>query len=659
MPNRLAHEKSPYLKQHANNPVDWFAWGEEAFAKARKENKPIFLSIGYSTCYWCHVMERDSFEHAEVGVALNANFVSVKVDREEHPEVDEIYMEAVMAMTGQGGWPMSVFLTPDLKPFWGATYIPRANFLDLCGKVQEAWKNTPDQILAGGEKLAKSLAETRPEPATNVTQLELFRRFGMQAEQRFDFANGGFGGTPKFPSSQAIRLMLRIYRENKSSRMLEMAEKSLQRMACGGIYDQLGGGFHRYSVDAQWLVPHFEKMLYDNALLVPAYLEAHQLTGKPLYAQVARETLDYLLRDMKAPGGAFFSAEDAGEVGKEGEFYVWKEAELREALGGDFAAFSAAYAVTAAGNFEHATNVLHVPDPAGWDQSRSEKLRPVRERLLTLRGKRARPHRDAKILTGWNGLALGAFAHAYRVLGEERYLRAAEEVAGWIREHLYRNGRLLRRHCEGESRFYGTAADYAFLIQGLLGLYEANFEPTWLLWARELQTRLDQDFWANGGGYFTAAADEKNLIARKIDRTDGAVPSANSISYGNLIRLSQYFVDSALDDQAAELFEAHGGAPEKFPVGLPTLLMGLCLRSHGGPRLLVLSGANPAEWKELLAKLRQKFEPNLILAGMEATPPGTIPVLTGKEASRPTAFLCDDGTCHQPRPADDAIEALR
>jgi uncharacterized protein YyaL (SSP411 family) len=657
MPNRLAQEKSPYLKQHANNPVDWFPWGDEAFAKARKENKLIFLSIGYSTCYWCHVMEKESFEHADVGAALNANFVCVKVDREEHPDVDEVYMEAVMAMTGQGGWPMSVFLTPDLKPFWGATYIPRPNFLDLLGKVSEAWKQAPGEILGGGAKIMQAIANAKPEAATDVTQVELFRRFAMQAEQRFDAANGGFGDVPKFPSAQAIRLLLRLHRQNRSSRLLELAETSLQKMAGGGIYDQLGGGFHRYSVDAKWLLPHFEKMLYDNALLVPAYLEAYQLTGKSLYADVARETLDYLLRDMKAPGGAFFSAEDAGDVGKEGEFYVWKEAELREALGGDFAAFAAAFPVSAAGNFEHATNVLHVP--SSWDESRTPALRAIRERLLTLRAKRSRPHRDSKILTAWNGLTISAFALAYRVLGEERYLHAAEESARWMREHLFREGKLLRRHCDGESRFNGTAHDYAFLIQGLIQLYDASFEPTWLLWARDLQTRLDQDYWAPEGGYFTSARDEANLITRKIDRADGALPSPNSVSYGNLIRLSQYFVDPALDDRAAELFFAHGNVPEKFPLGLPSLLLGLNLRSHGGPRLLVLSGMKPAERKKLLAAFRKKFQPDLMLAGMEALNPAGIPILEGKAASEPTAYLCEDGVCHKPRPAAEVMEGFR
>ncbi|MGZ3656340.1 MAG: thioredoxin domain-containing protein [Bdellovibrionota bacterium] len=658
MPNRLASEKSPYLKQHANNPVDWFPWGDEAFAKARSENKIIFLSIGYSTCYWCHVMEKECFERDDVGAALNRDFVSVKVDREEHPDVDEIYMDAVMAMNGQGGWPMSVMLTPDLKPFWGATYIPRPNFLQLLERVQEAWKQSPDQILNGGARLLQAVGDAKPPPATDsISQTELFRRFAAQADSRFDSVNGGFNGAPKFPSSQAIRVLLRLYRDHKVPKLLEMAERSLEKMAGGGIYDQLGGGFHRYSVDDKWLVPHFEKMLYDNALLVPAYLEAFQLTGKKLYADVARETLNYLLRDMKAPGGAFFSAEDAGNVGKEGEFYVWKDEELKAVLGPEFSRFSAVFPVSAEGNFEHATNVLNLPDIAKWEESRSAEFGRLREKLLVARDRRPRPHRDAKILTGWNGLAISAFAHGYRVLGEERFLRAATTAAGWMREHLFRGGALLRRHVDGESRFNGTSADYAFLIQGLLELFEASFETTWLLWAAELQKKIDEDFWnQEAGGYLTAARNEPNLVARKTDRADGAVPSANSVSYGNLLRLAQYFVDPALDDKASALFLSHGDVPERFPLGLPSLLLGLHLRAGGGPRVLVLSGP---DLKDPIAKLRAKFLPDLLVAAVQGEAPSAIPVLAGKTASTPTAYLCEDGTCHNPRPAAELIAELK
>jgi uncharacterized protein YyaL (SSP411 family) len=430
-------------------------------------------------------------------------------------------------------------------------------------------------------------------------------------------------------------------------------------MAAGGLYDQLGGGFHRYSVDEKWLVPHFEKMLYDNALLVPAYLEAFWLTGRKRYADVARETLDYLLRDLKAPGGAFFSAEDAGEVGKEGEFYVWKETELRETLGEGFEPFRSVFPVTAGGNFEHGTNVLHLADFSKWEETRSSALRALKEKLLAVRERRERPHRDAKILTAWNGLALSAFALGYRLLGDEKYLRAAEDAARFLREHLFRDGRLLRRYCDGDARYAGNAADYAFLIQGLLSLYEASFEPTWLLWARELQAKLDEEFWSETGGYTTASRTEQGLITRKIDRADGAIPSPNSVAYGNLLRLSQYFVDPALDDRAADLFLAHGNVPERHPLGLPTLLLGLWLRQGGGPRLLVLSGAKAAERGELLRATRARFLPDLLLAGMEGNPPAGIPVLEGKAAGEPTAFLCEDGACQLPKPAREAIEALR
>ena len=653
MPNRLAQEKSPYLQQHAQNPVDWFPWADEAFEKASRENKPVFLSIGYSTCYWCHVMEKESFEDAEVGAALNAGFVSVKVDREEHPEVDEIYMDAVIAMTGGGGWPMSVLLLPDRKPFWGGTYLPKAQLLQLLAQAGKAWKETPDQLKAGGERLLAALKEDNAQPASeNLAQLQLLERFAGQAHQRFDKKNGGFGEAPKFPSSQQLRLLLRLYHDHKQPVLLEMAEKSLTGMACGGIFDQLGGGFHRYSTDEKWLVPHFEKMLYDNALLVPAYLEAFSLTGKRMYADAARETLDYMLRGLGTPDGAFFAAEDAGEVGKEGEFYVWTLAELEGALGGSFARFTESFPVSKDGNFERHTNVLHLDDPAKWEASRG--LRAERELLLAKRDARKRPHRDEKVLTAWNGLALSALALGYRHLGEERYLEAALRCARWMKKELWNGKELFRRWAGGESRFRGNSPDYAFLIQGLISLFEVSFESEWLLWARELQAVLDRDFWAEEqGAYLTAAAQESGLITRKAFLNDGALPSPNSVAYQNLLRLSQLFLEPALDDKSALVFEAHGNLTERMPFAVPALLLGLQLRAGNGPRVLALAGCGEKERKETLAALRKKFLPDLLLAGGEG-----IPVTDGKKATVPSAFLCEDGACHAPQPLAPALEAL-
>jgi uncharacterized protein YyaL (SSP411 family) len=656
--NRLAQEKSPYLKQHEHNPVDWFPWGDEAFEKAARENKPVFLSIGYSTCYWCHVMEKESFEDTEVAAALNRDFVSVKVDREEHPEVDEIYMDAVLAMTGQGGWPMSLFLLPDRKPFWGGTYIPKAQLLQLSAQVVKAWKEVPGQIRESGERLLSALKEDNAQPASeNLAQLQLLERFASQANQRFDKMHGGFGEAPKFPASQAHRLLLRLYHDHRQPVLLEMAEKSLTGMACGGLFDQLGGGFHRYSTDEKWLVPHFEKMLYDNALLVPTYLEAFNLTGKKLYADVARATLEYMLRDLRAPNGGFYSAEDAGEVGKEGEFYVWKLSELESALGKEFAAFTKVFPVSKDGNFEHATNVLHIDDPANWEAAQA--LGGAREALLGLRGRRARPHRDEKVLTGWNGLALTALALGYRHLGEERYLEAARECAGWMKKELWNGQELFRRWAGGESRFRGNSSDYAFLIQGLICLYEVTFESEWLLWARELQRTLDRDFWSEEqGAYLTAAAQESGLITRKAFLNDGAVPSPNSISFQNLLRLSQLFLEPGLDDKSALVFEAHGNLTERMPFAVPALLLGLHLRTDNGPRLLALAGTGEKERLLTLAALRKKFLPDLLLAGPGESG-GSIPSLEGKKAGEPSAFLCEDGACHAPKPLESALEALK
>ncbi|HEY8278123.1 MAG TPA: thioredoxin domain-containing protein [Bdellovibrionota bacterium] len=657
--NRLAEEKSPYLRQHAGNPVDWYPWGEEAFAKAKRENKPVFLSIGYSTCYWCHVMEKECFEVEDVAEVLNSGFVSVKVDREEHPEVDEIYMDAVMAMTGQGGWPMSVFLTPEREPFWGGTYVPRPHFLQLMEKISEAWKETPDQIRTGGKRLTQAIRDEAPPAASDsLAQAELFRRFEAQAESRYEPEFGGFSPAPKFPSGQTIRLLLRLYKETGTPQLLGMAERSLEAMACGGIYDQLGGGFHRYSTDERWLVPHFEKMLYDNALLVPAYLEAFQLTGRKMYADVARETLHYMLRDLKAPGGAFFSAEDAGEVGAEGEFYVWKLDELKKTLGERLMGFQASFPLSEMGNFEHGTNVLHLQDPKSWDRSRDSETSEARTFLLGSRSKRKRPHRDEKILTSWNGLALSALAFGYRVLGDERFLEAAKVAAAWIQANLWKDGVLLRRHCDGQSRYNGTASDYAFLIQGLIELYEASFDQKWLLWARELQDVLDRSFWNEmGSGYFTASHDEPGLITRKVDRHDGALPSPNSVAYGNLLRLSQFFLEPGLDDRASDLFFAHGDIPERIPLAVSCLLLGLHLRSGGGPRVLVIAGAKAQDRTHLLGAIRGKFLPNLILAAAE--PDSSIPLLQGKSSQAGISiYICEDGVCHPPTSAKEALEGL-
>ena len=653
--NRLGQEKSPYLLQHAHNPVDWFPWGPEAFAEAKRRNVPVFLSIGYSTCYWCHVMEKECFEQKDVGDALSP-FVSIKVDREEHPEVDELYMDAVMAMTGRGGWPMSVFLTPDLKPFWGGTYLPKEQFLQLCSKVLEVWEGNPKEILHTGDQLLQALSQEQgPDGGqTGVPDQEIFRRFLIQSNERFDEENGGFSGAPKFPAPSALRMLLRLTRLpatfDQKFTALEMAEKSLEAMAVGGLYDQIGGGFHRYSVDERWLVPHFEKMLYDNALMATTYLEAYQLTGNEIFAAVARETLDYLLRDMKAPGGGFFAAEDAGEVGKEGEFYVWKFSEL-EAMPG-FKEFYRHFAVIPEGNFEHGNNVLCLGEPEDFLPSRAGAVAEFRAGLLRRRGDRRRPHRDEKILTSWNGLALSALALGFSALGDERYLRAAEECAGWMKANLWNGKTLFRRYAGGEAKYQGTSSDYAFLTEGLIQLYQASFNEAYLLWARELQGVLDAEFWdEKEGGYYTAARSEENLIVRKKDRVDGALPSPNSVAFRNLLALSQYFANVEMGSRANRLFEFIRPWIERVPFGLPDAGMGLYYRAHG-ENLLVLSGAGEEE----LSSFRT-FLPEVMLGRVNGGD-SAIPALQGKSAKEPSLYLCRRGACEAPRPLRGGLEQV-
>lgn len=656
--NRLAHEKSPYLLQHAKNPVDWFPWGEEAFAKARAENKPIFLSIGYSTCYWCHVMEKDSFEVESVAEVLNQFFVPVKVDREEHPDVDEIYMNAVIAMTGHGGWPMSVFLKPDLKPFWGGTYLPRAHFMQLMGRIAEVWKESPNEIERGSQKLFSVLEAEENEGlrGSGKKTSEIFSLLSSQAQDRFDSLNGGFGGAPKFPASMTLRALLSLQRLKHIPDLAKIIDFSLEKMACGGIYDHLGGGFHRYSTDEAWLVPHFEKMLYDNALLATTYLEAYQSTGKKIYLDVASETLDYLRRDMRSHEGAFFAAEDAGEVGAEGEFYVWKEEELKKILGPHYSKFSSVFPLSQSGNFENSTNILHLNSAADWDASRTEILKELRAQIFEVRKKRNAPHKDEKILTAWNGLALRAFSLGAIVAGNKEYLETAVLAAECMKTHLWDGNKLFRRYCAGEAKYEGTSSDYAFLIEGLLALYQATFEEKWLLWARELQGVLDKDFWdEKEGGYFTAAHHEKDLIIRKKDRSDGAIPSPNSVSYRNLLLFSVYFHDFAFERKAQLLREFLNPQLERIPMGLAEAIQGVFLAGVGITEL-VFSGPDE-QCKKFIQALRERFYPEIVL--VKATAQSLLPAAEGKSSEEEfVGYVCHRGTCYAPKNLIETLDYL-
>jgi len=569
--NHLQYEKSPYLLQHQDNPVHWHAWGEEAFQAAQQENKLIFLSIGYSTCHWCHVMAHESFEAQEVADFLNAHFIAIKVDREERPDVDEIYMSAVHSMGQRGGWPLSMFLTPERKPFFGGTYWPKPYFLEILDKLSQLWRSEPEKVRDSAEGLVQQLrmqkegGEIHLGPPLAKGDLgrfpQLLQKFYEHSKQSYDSAWGGFSPAPKFPHPMQLSLLLRISRRTQEGGALQMVVNTLEKMAYGGLYDHLGGGFARYSVDAQWQIPHFEKMLYDNALLAVAYLEAFQVTQLSLFETVARETLDYVLKEMTSPEGGFYSAQDADSEGVEGKYYVWSYEELKQTLTSEeFEPFVRRYQVTPQGNFEGTTH-LNLSRESAWEEKETLQLKSAHEKLLKIRAKRIPPHKDDKILTAWNGLMIRAMALGYQVLGEERYLKAAHGAAEFIKAKLFDSGQkppLQARYRDGEARFAARLEDGAFLIQGLIDLYQCDFKPEVLNWAVQLQAIQDQLFWddTRGAYYFTDGQDP-SLLLRTKEGMDGAVPNANGVSAANLLRL--YDLDSKAEylNRAQEIFSCY------------------------------------------------------------------------------------------------------
>ncbi|MEI6338915.1 MAG: thioredoxin domain-containing protein, partial [Verrucomicrobiota bacterium] len=594
--NQLAGEKSPYLLQHKDNPVDWQPWGEAAFAEANRLNKPVFLSIGYSTCHWCHVMAHESFENPAIAKLLNANFVNIKVDREERPDVDRLYMAFVQATTGGGGWPMSVWLTPEGKPFFGGTYFPpedkygRAGFPSVLQQIAQLWEKDRARIEQEGARVMEALSEGgQGAEAGEFRKNEAPLLRGYEALARsFDQAEGGFGGAPKFPRPSTLNFLFRY--ANREEQAAKMALQTLSMMAAGGMRDHLGGGFHRYSVDEYWHVPHFEKMLYDQAQLAISYVEAWQMTHDEFFARIARETLDYVLRDMTHPGGGFYSAEDADSLlahgspeHAEGAFYVWSKPEIVEALGaGEAEIFCRHYGVEENGNAPAAS------DPQGEftgknilierESSGADALAASREKLLALRAKRPRPHLDDKILTAWNGLMISAFARAGAALSEPRYLAAAAKSADFLKSQLTRDGRLLRTWRGEPGHIAGFAEDYAFLIQGLLDLYEADFDLRWLKWAVGLQDGQDELFWdEKGGSYFSSAGDDPLVRVRMKEDYDGAEPSANSISARNLLRLARMLHDEAREAKAGRVIASHQTQMERAPTSVPQMLVALDL----------------------------------------------------------------------------------
>jgi uncharacterized protein len=656
--NRLANEKSPYLLQHAHNPVDWYPWGEEAFAKARKENKPIFLSVGYSTCHWCHVMERESFSDPKIAAYMNDHFVNIKVDREERPDVDRVYMTFVQATTGAGGWPMSVWLTPDLRPFVGGTYFPpkdafgRPGFLTVLKRIANAWKDDEAKIRAHTDQIIDQLRNFAGERTNSNANLNVsILEDGLkQIKERFDSREGGFGPAPKFPRpSELLFLFSEAYRVGEDSRegkrAIEMATFTLEKMASGGIHDHLGGGFHRYSVDDRWHVPHFEKMLYDQAQLVEAYLIAYQITGKAGFADVARDILDYVVRDMTSPEGAFYSAEDADSYIRagfnekaEGAFYLWTAKEIEEALGKPRAAeFGYVYGVESQGNTSgeddphgelRGKNVLfqrHTVAEAAkkFDVSEEEiqkRLDDSRKKLLELRTKRPRPHLDDKIITAWNGLMITALAKGYQVLGDERYLDAAKRSADFLRKNLYdpKKQTLIRAWRNGATHIEGFAEDYAYLIRGLIDLYESSFDTAHLEWAITLQHKQDALFWdEKNGGYFSSTGKDPSILLRMKEDYDGAEPSPNTISALNLLRLSHLLGDSAWSERAERTLKRLAGQMQQAPLATPMGLVALDIYLSPAEQVVVVGRKDEENTRQMLKSLWGKFLPGAVWALIE------------------------------------------
>jgi uncharacterized protein YyaL (SSP411 family) len=670
-PNRLIREKSPYLLQHAYNPVDWYAWSDDAFAKAKREDKPVFLSVGYSTCYWCHVMEQESFENAEVAMLLNDTVVAIKVDREERPDIDAIYMQAVMTMTGSGGWPMSVFLTPDGKPFWGGTYFPaddrwgRPGFKTVLRSISDAWKTRRQEVLRSSQSLTHAIQASADAGSSTPLTTDVLDAAAQQLAQQFDAAHGGFGSAPKFPTSHRLSFLLRAWSRSNDPQILGMVETTLDAMARGGMHDHVGGGFHRYSTDRQWLVPHFEKMLYDQALLARAYVEAYQVTGKAQYAEVARDIFEYVLRDMRDATGAFHSAEDAGEVGKEGEFYVWTSQDIEQTLGPEDAArFNRFYGVTPGGNFEHGTTILAIAKPLD-AFAVAEGLAPAdihttlstaRTTLLAVRSQRPRPHRDDKILTDWNGLMIGSLAYGARVLDEPRYAQAAREAASFLLERLQRDGRLLHRYRDGETSIAAFLDDYAFLGWGLTDLYEATFEVRWLAEAKRLSQDMVRLFWdQQHGGFFFSGDQNERLIAQTKELYDGALPSGNSVAALNLARLGQLTMDKELQGYAERQLQTFSGHVGRSPSAFPQLLTALDFWL--GPSQEIVIAGNPAssDTREMVRLVHQRFLPRAVLAlhpvdaGAQAIE-GLVPFIAAQRPlqGKATAYVCENYVCNLP-----------
>ncbi|GLV58732.1 thioredoxin domain-containing protein [Dictyobacter sp. S3.2.2.5] len=695
--NRLINETSPYLLQHAHNPVDWYPWGEDALKKARQEDKPILLSVGYSACHWCHVMERESFENEQIAALMNMHFVSVKVDREERPDIDAIYMQAVQAMTGQGGWPMTMFLMPDGRPFYGGTYFPPQDrrygqqvmpgFPRVLMSIADAFAHQRAELEEQATQVAEHLnrrgsALMQREAGTGAPVLDNLLRAERQLIEDFDVRYGGFGSAPKFPNTMALEFLLRMHLHRQSGQVgaaqssnppeaLEVVESSLQHMAAGGIYDQLGGGFHRYSVDAKWLVPHFEKMLYDNALLSQLYLHAYLVTGNELYRRVVEETLDYVGREMTSPEGGFYSTQDADSEGEEGKFFLWSQEEIERALPPEDAAlFMAYYGVSRHGNFE-GKNILNrvqeeqtAAQQAGIDVATlRSSLGRSRDTLFGLREQRVKPARDEKVLTSWNGLMLRSFAEAARHLKRPDYLQVARKNASFLLDTLRQDGRLLRTFKDGRARLQGYLEDYAFLSDGLLALYEASFESRWFSEARTLMDQAIQLFADEQGGFFDTGTDHEALISRPRDIMDNATPAGNSVATDVLLHLAAFTGEDSYRQRADRYLGTLADIMVQHPQAFGQVLCALDFALSPVKELAVIGENQSADTQALLDCINARYLPQSVLACAapeDQQASAAIPLLADRplKEQHAAAYVCQNFACQAPVTTSQELAAL-
>jgi uncharacterized protein YyaL (SSP411 family) len=685
MPNRLINETSPYLLQHAENPVHWYPWGAEALEKAQDNDKPVFLSIGYSACHWCHVMAHESFEDGQVAAILNEHFVNIKVDREERPDLDQIYMSAVQAMTGGGGWPMSVFLTPDGHPFYGGTYFPpqprygMPSFTQVLQAIVDAWQNRRQELINGGRRLVEAIErqghvdlDTKHKDLDQDVLHSAFRAL----RQRFDTAHGGWGQAPKFPQPMALEFLLRYHHSTGNANALEMVTHTLEAMARGGMYDQLGGGFHRYSVDDHWLVPHFERMLYDNAQLARVYLHAWQVTGNDFFRTITEEILDYVMREMTDPAGGFYSTQDADSEGEEGKFFVWTPDEIREVLRDNAEGFMAAYGATQHGNFE-GKNILEFVG----DMNQRATLAEARRTLFDTREKRVRPGRDEKILTSWNGLMLATFAEAARALDRDDYRMVAERNAEFLlRELRTEDGRLLHTWKAGRAKQNGFLEDYSYLIEGLLELYQTTFDPRWFVAAQELAEIMIAHYRAPDGGFFDTSDDHETLITRPRDLQDNATPSGNALAVTTLLKLAGFTNDLRYVDIAHQALAQMQPMMSQYPLGFGQWLQALASALSKPREIAIIGDPENADTQALLRVVRRGYRPfqavalgepgidDVQLARLRQLPSSTddkvvriaaVPLLQdrGLIDGRAAAYVCRNFACQAPVTDPEALRA--